>query len=209
MWQALVFAACPENCSNKCCTSTFGLPTCELSCQASCAAANLACGKPAPPPDLLTPKVPLAPITLPSVAPPPVALPPVAPVAPVVPVVPFVPVPVPVPVNPVPVPVITPPARVAPSAVAPPPRVTAPARVTPQPVDVAAKPGKQSVCSVSGSNQTVTVTKRGTSCEAVYHKGEGRSETIWRSGYSPESCTDKATEFVKRLGGRGLVCNTP
>lgn len=206
--QAMAFAACPENCNTKCCTSTFGLPSCELTCQASCAAANLACGKPSAEPDLLTPNVPANPITLSpaappaAVAPPPIAAPPAAAA---------------------PAPVTTAPARMAPPPVTPPARVAAPPPMAPSPVappvarspsvprtpvDAAARPGSDTYgCTVDGTNQKVTITKRGSSCEAVYHKEGGRNETIWRSAYSPESCADKAREFFNRLGGRGLVCN--
>jgi hypothetical protein len=213
--QSLAFAACPEDCNTKCCTSTFGLPSCELTCQATCAAANLACSRPASAPDLVSPKVPLTPITLPPVALPPAVAPPA--VAP--------PPAVAAPAAVAPPPVITPPARVVPAPVAPPPvippaRVAAPPPVAPSPpvtrppsiprapVDAAAKPGSQAyACAVDGTNQKVTITKHGSSCEAVYHKDGGRNETIWRSGYSPESCAEKAGEFFKRLGARGLVCN--
>jgi hypothetical protein len=227
--QAWAFAACPENCNTKCCTSTFGLPSCELTCQATCAAANVACSAPASGPDLLTPKIPVTPIALPPTAPPAAVTPPapvappqaVAPPPPVAPVAPPVAPPSPVAPPPAPAtpariapspvtpPAVTPAARVAPPApVTPPPALTRPPSASRAPVDAAAKPGSQAyACAVDGTNQKVTITKHGSSCEAVYHKEGGRNETIWRSGYSPESCADKAREFFKRLGGKGLVCN--
>lgn len=75
-------------------------------------------------------------------------------------------------------------------------------------VAVAATPGSGTyVCPFNGFNRTVTITKHGTSCEAVYHKDGGGSETIWSSGHSAEICASKASAFVKHLGGLGIVCN--
>jgi hypothetical protein len=62
------------------------------------------------------------------------------------------------------------------------------------------------VCPFNGFNRTVTVRKSGTSCEALYHKEGGVSETIWHSAHSPEICADKGSAFVKHLGDLGIMC---
>jgi hypothetical protein len=57
----LAFADCPEDCEKKCCTTKLGLKACIPGCETACAAANLLCGKPTPPPIVST-AVPLPPV---------------------------------------------------------------------------------------------------------------------------------------------------
>ena len=61
-------------------------------------------------------------------------------------------------------------------------------------------------CRIGENKRTITTTRRGTSCVALYKREDGSVQTIWRTPSKPEACVGKAIDFVKHLASIGVAC---
>ena len=64
------------------------------------------------------------------------------------------------------------------------------------------------VCPFDGYTRTVTTTRRGSSCEAVYRKSPTVSQILWHSDHDPDICAGKAIAFSRSLSGMGVPCTS-
>lgn len=66
----------------------------------------------------------------------------------------------------------------------------------------------QWTCHLAGLTRTVTVTRHGAVCEAIYARAIGGRQIVWHSDHMPEICATKAAEFVaKTLAPQGIKCS--